>query len=149
MASLASRLAFRGTPDSFRAANEPCSRVDVQLTGRCEAIQSEFPVFDQLAVSNFDLGGYEVAKMLVDVPLHGVASIDPRADLPENLVPGPSDLGMKVAPQRRQVFIQLAIAMPDAHAEVRWPVETVAETQSARLEVFRAPRPLDDDFVHV
>ncbi|MGA8093047.1 MAG: hypothetical protein WB823_02165 [Steroidobacteraceae bacterium] len=106
-------------------------------------------MFDHLAVSNFDLGGYELAKMLVDVPLHGVASIDPRADLPEHLVPGPSDLGMQVASQRRQIFIQLAMAIPDAHAEVRWPVETVAETQGARLEVFRAPGPLDNDFVHV
>jgi hypothetical protein len=149
MASLVSRLAFRGTPHSFRAANEPCSRVDVQLAGRGEAIQSEFPIFDQVAVSNFDLGGYELLKMLVDVPLDGVASIDPRADLPEHLVPGPSDLGMQVAPQRRQVFIQLAVAIPDAHAEVRWPVETVAQAQSARFEVLRASRPLDDDFVHI
>ena len=28
-------------------------------------------MFDHLAVPNLDLGGYELAKMLVDVPLHG------------------------------------------------------------------------------
>ena len=54
-------LALWGRPGSSRAANEPRSRVDVQLAGRCEAIQSEFPMFDQLAVSNFDLDGYELA----------------------------------------------------------------------------------------
>ena len=45
-------------------------------------------MFGHLAVSNFDLGGYELAKMLVDVPLHGVASIDPQQISPNTLFQG-------------------------------------------------------------
>jgi hypothetical protein len=87
--------------------------------------------------------------MLVDVLLHGIAPIDTGTDLAEHLVPRAPNLGVQVAAQRRQVFIEAAIAVPSTRAESLRPIQILTQPSGDRVSLFPATRPLDYHFVHV
>jgi len=129
---------FRGALESrrLRPANQACPGIDVQFVAGNKRSRPELPAFDQPSVSDLDLRNDELINVLMDVLLYRIAPINPRADLTKHFVPGSSDLGAQVAPQRREILVEFPIAIPYAHPQMRRPIQPVTQAQSARIEVF-------------
>ncbi|HTT78747.1 MAG TPA: hypothetical protein VMF86_03625 [Stellaceae bacterium] len=97
------------------------------------------------------LDGHEVAQMIADVLLHGVVGAQMRGDLGIDLVPRPADLTLQIAPERRQVFVQLlgitGDEVPAAHA---FPLRKILKRRGAAAMVdAAAARTFDDHARHV
>src|SRR5262249_54527356 len=59
------------------------------------------------AIDQDDIGDDVVIDMIADVVLHGRIAIDARANLGIDFVPGSAHLGIEVAAQRAEVFVQI------------------------------------------
>ena len=91
----------------------------------------------------------EKLKLVTDVLLNRIASIDARANLAEHFVPGASDLRTQISAQRCKIFVEAAIAVARAHAQEWRPFKVIATSRRAIVAVLAASRPFDDDLVHI
>lgn len=74
---------------------------------------------DHSSLANPAIYRDEIADVLVDVLLHGVAPIDAGADLAEHLVPGAPQLRAQIASQRRQILVEAQAGIEVPASELR------------------------------
>src|SRR5271165_4054846 len=103
----------------------------------------------QSAIANINIYRDEVADVLMDVLLHGVAPIDTSTDLAEYLVPRAPDLCAQEATQRGQVLVEGTITIARTLTESHRPIDVITESSGGRISTFPAARSLDDHFVHI
>jgi hypothetical protein len=132
--------------------NQSRARVNIETLRYSGAAVAKSPTsykIDQLTSTNINVYRYEVADVLMNVLLHGIAPIDTGTDFAEHLVPRTPYLCMQVPTQWGQVLVEATIAIARAHAESHRPVKILAQPGGSRVTVFSAPWPLDDNFVHI
>ena len=106
--------------------DEPRTRIDIQLLRYPGVPPEKFPPsckVNQPAVANANVYRDEVADVLMDVLLHGVATVYAGADIAEHLVPRAPNLCMQVATQRSQVLVEAPMAVARAHTESHRPIK--------------------------
>jgi hypothetical protein len=109
--------------------DQPRTRIDVEFLRYPRATPESTPSIRKINQPSFayaDIDRDEVAYMLVNVLLHGIAPIDAGTDLAEHLAPRASNLRVQVAAQRREVLVEFTIAVARSHAESHRPVKIVA-----------------------
>ncbi|MGH8079170.1 MAG: hypothetical protein ACREP7_01260 [Lysobacter sp.] len=87
----------------------------------------------------------------MNVLLHGIASVDARAQLGVDEIPAPADLAFQIALQRAQVFVEpfRIVTVTELEAFALPLVFRIDRMRRARGMVSSAPRSFDDHFVHI
>ncbi len=109
--------------------DQPGTRIDVEFLRYSGVTLDKSPASGQVNESTFanaDIDRDEVADMLMDVLLHGIAPIDAGTDLAEHFVPRAPDLRVQIASQRSEILVESTIAVPRPHTESHRPVKIVA-----------------------
>jgi hypothetical protein len=115
--------------------DQPRTRIDIQLLRYSGVHAEKAPPsckVDQSALANINIYRDEVADVLMDVLLHGIAPIDTGTDLAEHLVPRAPNLREQVATQRSQVLVEASMAIARAHTESHLPIKI--PTQSLQIQ---------------
>jgi len=111
------------------STDQPGTRIDIEFLRYAGGTRKKSPTrgqVNELAFANADIDCDEVADMLMNVLLHGIAPINAGTDLAERLVPRSPDLRVQIATQRSKVFVEFTMAVARSHTKSHRPFKIVA-----------------------